>query len=145
VIRHHRGVPLLLLRHASAGDREAWTGDDRERPLDERGRGQADRLVELLAQYPIEAIYTSPYLRCVETVEPLARARGLPIERREELGEELQSTAGAELVRAQRDRDVVVCGHGGLDAVLDDAPRWKKGAVFVVSPGLRVLSVLRVS
>jgi phosphohistidine phosphatase SixA len=137
-------VPLLLLRHASAGDRESWVGDDRERPLDDRGRRQADALVELLAAYSIEAIYTSPYRRCVETVGPLARTRGLEPEQREELGEQLQMTAGAELVRGLRDRDVVVCGHGGLDiAALEDGPKWKKGAVFVVSPELRVLDVLR--
>jgi phosphohistidine phosphatase SixA len=136
-------VPLLLLRHASAGDRETWSGDDRERPLDERGVRQADALVELLAPYPLDAIYTSPYRRCVATVEPLARARGLEPEQREELGEGLQATTGAALVRALRDRDVVVCGHGGLDGVLDDGPKWKKGAVFVVSPELRLREVLR--
>lgn len=137
-------MPLLLLRHAFAGDRETWVGDDRQRPLDERGRAQADRLIELLEPYELEAIYTSPYLRCVETVAPLAAARGLPAQQREELGEELQSSAGAELVRALRDRNALVCGHGGLDAVLDDGPKWKKGTVFVVSPELRVRSVLRV-
>lgn len=137
-------MPLLLLRHASAGDRKTWSGDDRDRPLDERGRGQADALVELLAPYEVEAIFTSPYRRCVETVEPLARVRGLVPDGRAELGEDLQATVGAELVRALRGRDVVVCGHGGLDAVLLGGPKWKKGAVFVVSPELRVLSVLRV-
>jgi 8-oxo-(d)GTP phosphatase len=137
-------VPLLLLRHASAGDRETWSGDDRKRPLDERGRRQSGGLIELLEPFAIDAIFTSPYVRCVETVTPLARARGLSVEQREELGEELQSSAGAELVQALRERDVVVCGHGGLEAVLEDAPKWKKGAVFVVSPELRVRSVLRV-
>lgn len=137
-------MPLLLLRHASAGDRETWVGDDRERPLDERGRRQAYGLIDLLESYEIDAIYTSPYLRCLETVAPLAGARELPAEPREELSEQRQSSAGAELVRALRDRDALVCGHGGLEAVLDDAPKWKKGAVFVVSPDLRVRSVLRV-
>jgi 8-oxo-dGTP diphosphatase len=135
-------MPLLLVRHASAGDREEWVGDDRERPLDKRGRKRAEELVTQLEPYPIEAILSSPARRCVETVEPLARARGLEIEQRPELGEELQATEGAALVRSLADRSVVVCGHGGLEQVLADPPRWKKGMVFVVGPGLELLDVL---
>ena len=70
-----RLMPLLLVRHGSAGDRGAWEGDDRQRPLDKRGRRDAKDLVERLAPFKIEAILTSPYRRCLETVGPLARAR----------------------------------------------------------------------
>jgi phosphohistidine phosphatase SixA len=132
-------VPLLLVRHAWAGDRDEWEGDDRERPLDERGRRQAEDLVERLQPYPIEAILSSPARRCVETVEPLARARGLEIEVRPELSEDLQGTEGVALVRSLAGRDVVVCGHGGLERALPEAPKWKKGAVLVVGPALDVL------
>jgi len=132
-------MPLLLLRHASAGDRDAWEGDDRDRPLDKRGRRQAKELVERLRPLRIEAILTSPYCRCLETVGPLARARRLEIEVREELGEESQAVAGTALVRSLAGRDVVVCGHGGLDSVVLDAPKWKKGAVFVLGPQLELL------
>ena len=45
------------------------SGDDRERPLDARGIAQARNLVELLEPFAVEAIYTSPYLRCTQTVE----------------------------------------------------------------------------
>jgi 8-oxo-dGTP diphosphatase len=135
-------MPLLLVRHASAGDREEWAGDDRERPLDERGHTQADELVERLEPCPIEAILSSPARRCVETVEPLARARGLEIEQRPELSEELQGTEGAALVRSLAGRDVVACGHGGLEHVLLEPPKWKKGMVLVAGPALEVLGVL---
>jgi 8-oxo-dGTP diphosphatase len=135
-------MPLLLVRHASAGDRDAWEGDDRERPLDERGRKQAVELVERVRPYPIEAILSSPARRCVETVEPLAHARGLEIEQRAELSEERQGTDGTGLVRSLAGRNVVVCGHGGLERALPDAPTWKKGAVLVVGPGLELLDVL---
>ncbi|MCW2966202.1 MAG: hypothetical protein JWO17_3454 [Actinomycetia bacterium] len=135
-------MPLLLVRHASAGDRDAWEGDDRERPLDERGRKQAEDLVERLELYPIEAILSSPARRCVETVEPLARSRGLEIEHRPELSEERQGAEGVALVRSLAGRDVVVCGHGGLEHALPDAPEWKKGAVLVVGQALQVLDVL---
>ena len=39
---------LLVVRHASAGDRSRWKGDDRLRPLDRRGRRQAEGLVTVL-------------------------------------------------------------------------------------------------
>jgi phosphohistidine phosphatase SixA len=133
-------MPLLLVRHASAGNRSEWVGDDRARPLDKRGRRQAAGLVDLLAGRPVERILSSPARRCLETVEPLAAARSLPVETRDELAEERQSTEGAELVRSLAGTDAVVCGHGGLErAALPDPPRWRKGAVFVVGPGLEVL------
>jgi 8-oxo-dGTP diphosphatase len=74
---------VLLIRHASAGDRYEWEGDDRLRPLDERGRRQANQLVELLEQYEITRLLSSPFLRCIQTVEPLAQARGFDIEIRD--------------------------------------------------------------
>jgi phosphohistidine phosphatase SixA len=132
-------VPLLLVRHAWAGDRDEWEGDDRERPLDKRGRSQADELAERLHAYPVEAILSSPARRCVETVEPLARARGFEIETRPELSEDVQGTEGVALVRSLAGRDVVVCGHGGLEQALPDAPKWKKAAVLVVGPALDVI------
>jgi 8-oxo-dGTP diphosphatase len=135
-------MPLVLLRHGSAGDRDAWEGDDRDRPLDKRGRRQAKELVERLRPLRIEAILTSPYCRCLETVGPLARARKLEIEVRQELGEESQAVEGTALVRSLAGRDVLVCGHGGLDSVVPDAPKWKKGAVFVLGPQLELIDEL---
>jgi 8-oxo-dGTP diphosphatase len=136
-------VPLLLIRHAWAGSREEWAGDDRQRPLDDRGTRQAAALVDLLADQPIARLLTSPYLRCVQTVEPLAGARGLTVELRDELGEERQLTDGAALVRSLAAGDVAVCGHGGLESVVEPPRKWKKGAVFVVDDRLHVVEVRR--
>lgn len=136
-------MPLLLVRHARAGDRDTWEGDDRERPLDPRGLEQANALVLLLSSFPVRAILSSPYLRCVQTVEPLAAARELEIELRAELGEELQLTAGIELVRAHAGQDAVICGHGGLEHAVPGAPRFKKGAALVLGPQLELLETLR--
>jgi phosphohistidine phosphatase SixA len=136
-------VPLLLVRHARAGEREEWDGPDFERPLDERGRAQAAHLVELLEPYPLEAVLTSPYVRCVDTVVPLADARGLALESRHELSEEWHATQGVALVRELAGRDVVVCGHGGLEDAVPGAPRWKKGTVFVLGPSLELLDAFR--
>ena len=136
-------MALLLVRHARAGDRTEWEGDDRERPVDPRGAEQARRLVELLEPFAVDEILSSPYLRCVQTVEPLAEARGLSIELRPELGEPHQMTDGIALVRALAGRDVVVCGHGGLELAVPDTPRFKKGAVLVLGPRLELLETCR--
>ena len=137
-------MPLLLVRHAWAGHAQEWVGDDAERPLDERGTRQAQELVACLLELPVDEILTSPYRRCVQTVLPLAAARSLEPAVRSELGEARQSTAGLALVREFAERDVVVCGHGGLERALVDPPEWRKGMTFVVEPSLRVVDVLEV-
>jgi 8-oxo-dGTP diphosphatase len=124
-------MTLLLIRHASAGDRDDWVGDDLPRPLDARGRGQASRLAELLGEYEIARVLSSPAVRCVQTVEPLARSRGLDIEVREELSEEQQGEAGAELVRSLVGEQIALCVHGGLSDTIAGVSQ-KKGEVLVL-------------
>lgn len=133
---------MLLVRHASAGSRTEWDGPDELRPLDDRGREQARELVARLARRDVTDILTSPAVRCVETVAALAAALDLEPELRPELGESRQETDGIALVRALAGRDVVVCGHGGLEAALVDPPRWRKGAALVVGVDLRVVETL---
>ena len=124
-------MTLLLIRHASAGDRDEWVGDDLPRPLDARGRSQASRLPELLGDYEIVRVLSSPAVRCVQTVDPLARSRGLDIEVHEELGEEQQGEAGAELVRALIGEQAALCIHGGLSDAVAGVSQ-KKGEVLVL-------------
>ena len=133
---------LLLIRHARAGDPAEWSADDHRRPLDERGRKQAVDLVAALSEYPLTRILSSPYDRCVETVEPLAQARGLEVEIRDELGEERQLKEGVELVRSLLDQDVAVCGHGGLSDALAGASQ-KKGETLVLDEHGRVVESIR--
>jgi 8-oxo-(d)GTP phosphatase len=125
-------VTILLIRHASAGERSEWEGDDRLRPLDDRGRRQAAALVELLAGYELDRLISSPYDRCVQTVEPLAAARGLGIEQREELSDELQEVAGVAFVRTLEGTPAICC-HGELAPALIGEPQ-KKGQVIVLEP-----------
>ena len=66
-------VASYLVRHAKAGSRERWTAPDRDRPLTAAGRVQAAALTRLL-QATTRVVSSSPYLRCVETVAPLAEA-----------------------------------------------------------------------
>jgi len=133
---------MLLIRHARAGERDEWSGDDRRRPLDERGRKQAAGLVAALSDYPLTRILSSPYDRCVQTVEPLAQARGFEVEIRDELGEEQQLEEGAELVRSLLDQSVAVCGHGGLSDELVGLSQ-KKAETLVLDEHGRVVESIR--
>jgi phosphohistidine phosphatase SixA len=121
---------LLLIRHASAGDSAAWTGDDRARPLDEVGPAQSAALVDVLADRPLTRILTSPYLRCVQTAEPLARARGLPLEYRHELGDDARPEEAMALMR-ELTEEAALCVHGDLIQELL-GEELKKGAVAAV-------------
>jgi 8-oxo-dGTP diphosphatase len=134
-------MTVYLIRHASAGDRGEWQGDDRLRPLDKKGRKQAQRLVDELSSYEIERIFSSPYKRCVETVEPLARARELAIELRNELGES-EVDAGARLVRSVLDEKAAVCGHAGLSDEVAGASQ-KKAEAFVLDESGRIVDRFR--
>ena len=66
-------MTLLLNRHASAGDSVDWQGDDRLRPLDAKGRRQTEALVPAPGRVRARPDRLEPLLRCVQTVEPLAR------------------------------------------------------------------------
>ncbi|HEY7926467.1 MAG TPA: phosphoglycerate mutase family protein [Candidatus Dormibacteraeota bacterium] len=108
---------IHVVRHAHAGDRQAWSVDDDLRPLSERGCGQAERLADKFGG-GIAAIYSSPSLRCLGTVLPLARAQRLAIVTLEELYE--GGGAAAMLVRlgAEPGSPLVACTHGDIVADL---------------------------
>ena len=71
---------LHFLRHADAGDPEAWDGPDEARPLSPKGEKQADRLGRFLAGvgFKPDAIITSPKIRAAKTAEIVAERLGLP-------------------------------------------------------------------
>jgi 8-oxo-dGTP diphosphatase len=122
--------PLLVIRHGTAGHKHLWTEDDARRPLDERGRRQASALVEQLAPFEIKRILSSPFDRCVQSVEPLAAARGLEVE----LAPGVAEGAGPERARALllglRATATAVCGHG--PELIPLFGKTKKGATIVV-------------
>lgn len=72
--------PCVLVRHASAGERSAWNGADRDRPLDELGVEQSDALVRVLAAFGVQRVLSADVLRCLETVGPFAQAEQLTVE-----------------------------------------------------------------
>jgi 8-oxo-(d)GTP phosphatase len=74
-------VPLILLRHASAGDKAHWPGDDQSRPLDVKGLKDALVLARLLACFaPSARVLSSPAVRCTESVRPYVASFGGAVE-----------------------------------------------------------------
>lgn len=71
--------PLVILRHASAGEKRLWRDLDELRPLDERGRAEAAELPGLLHAFGPARLISSPTARCLETVLPYARLLRSPV------------------------------------------------------------------
>ncbi|MTE13027.1 NUDIX hydrolase [Nocardia aurantiaca] len=71
---------LLVVRHAKAGRRDRFGGDDDLRPLEKAGRAQARALVPNLLAFGAAEIISAPSARCVQTVTPLAEKLGVDVE-----------------------------------------------------------------
>ncbi len=144
-------MPLHLVRHAKAGSRQHWEGDDRERPLTVKGWEQADGLAKTLADQPVARVLSSPYVRCRQTVEPLAASHDRPVEALDALAEGEPYEPVLELLAELPDGSVL-CTHGDLvpDVVnalvrrgmaIDGEPDWRKGARWeLVRHGDRITS-----
>jgi 8-oxo-dGTP diphosphatase len=137
---------VYLIRHAKAGDRSAWTEDDRLRPLSKAGRRQAEALVDTFRGIEVGRVASSPFVRCVQTVRPLALDRGLPVEECDELAEGADLGDALKLVSSTVDGSVF-CSHGDvIPAVIDDLvahgmridgePGWKKGSTWILERSL---------
>lgn len=105
-------MQVTIVRHTRAISKRRWSGPDGLRPLDDVGEQHAAGLVDTLAVTPIRRLLSSPALRCVQTLEPLARQTGLTIE----IVDLLAPDSDARAVLARLDRDVlanaVLCTHG---------------------------------
>jgi 8-oxo-dGTP diphosphatase len=107
-------VKLFLVRHAKAGSRRAWAGDDELRPLSKRGRTQARALAKRLVGENVGRIVSSPYVRCVETVTPLGEKIGVEVERSDALAEGATLADSLRLVEKCADAHAVLCTHGDV-------------------------------
>src|SRR5262245_17436341 len=110
-------MTVYLVRHAVALSRKAWKGDDDDlRPLTPKGQRQAVGLADLLRDAPVRRVESSPAVRCVDTVQPLAEKLGLPVETSDLLREGASLDKAYELVTkmARKKGDSVLCAHGDL-------------------------------
>jgi 8-oxo-dGTP diphosphatase len=135
-------MALYLVRHAKAGQRGRSEGPDHLRPLTKAGRAQAEALAAWLANFPVPRILSSPYVRCVQTVEPLAAKLDLTIEVTEHLSEAVPFEPALERLHALPDHSVL-CTHGDLipdliealvrrGTVIDGPTDWRKGTTWVL-------------
>ncbi len=134
-------MDAFVVRHAKAGSRRRFEGDDRLRPLSRVGRPQAAGIAELLAHRDIARVLTSPYTRCAQTVEPLAARLGLEVELDEDLAEGNHWSHALALVE-QATQPIALCSHGDVigdlmhhlaerGVPLDD-DRIEKGSTWVL-------------
>ena len=140
---------ILIVRHGTAGSRSRYKGDDRLRPLDKRGRAQAESLVGQLLAFGTDTLYAADRTRCHQTIEPLAEELGVTISNEPLLTEE----AYADDRKAARRRILeiaaaegtpVICTQGKVipdliewwcarDGVRPDKSRNRKGSTWVMS------------
>jgi broad specificity phosphatase PhoE len=107
-------VPIYLIRHAHAGSRAHWDDDDARRPLSAKGRRQAEHLAEVLAGHRIGRLFSSPAHRCLETMAPLARRLGLPIEPVHALDEGSGGEAAERFLLVHAADNPAACSHGDV-------------------------------
>jgi 8-oxo-(d)GTP phosphatase len=140
---------VLLVRHGHAGTKRQSVGEDSLRPLNEQGFAEAQALVDLVAPYAPERIISSPFLRCVQSVSPLAEATGITVRRSPSLTPESGAAASvlALNVGTPATGAVVLCTHGEVIHYLQsrfgpdgppnfnaEAPR-EKGSVWILERG----------
>jgi broad specificity phosphatase PhoE len=140
-------VQMLLVRHGHAGTKEGWAGDDRLRPLDPRGKRQAEHLAHIVVPMTPTRLISSPFTRCLQTMELIASKTGLEVEEDSALTPNAGRQA-IERVRAlstsEASGPVVLCTHGEVigdvlaalaseDGVrLSRRPPGLKGCVWVL-------------
>ncbi len=140
---------VLLVRHAKAGKRSEWNGDDNLRPLSDAGRRQAAALRLLLPLWSPTRVHTAPRVRCADTVRGVAKDLSVELVEEHRLSEEgYWPDPDAGLVRllevAAEEGRAVVCSQGGVipslartlaemgGLRLDEFP-CKKGSTWVLA------------
>ena len=140
---------VLIVRHGTAGSKSRFSGDDKIRPLDKKGRAQAEALVAQLSSFGATDVYAADRVRCHQTVEPLAEELGVTINNEPTLTEE----AYADNPKRGRRRILqiagshptpVICTQGKVipdlvawwcerDGIRPDKSRNRKGSTWVLS------------
>ena len=135
-------MSIFVVRHAKAGSRRDWDGDDTERPLSKSGRRQADALAGRLRGEPVTGLWSSPYVRCMQTLAPLGRELGLEVVAEKRLAEGTRFEDVLTLLGEVPD-GAVLCSHGDIIPELLDAlvrrgtavrtePDWRKGSLWIL-------------
>jgi 8-oxo-dGTP diphosphatase len=140
-------MALYLIRHAKAGDRHRWTGPDDVRPLSKKGWRQAEGLRAAFEGRDIPRLLSSPYVRCMQTLEPMAEMIGGKVEPAPVLAEGMSFDGALDLLQTLPDGSVL-CSHGDvipdtIDALirrgtaLVGTPDWRKAVTWVLERDAR--------
>jgi 8-oxo-dGTP diphosphatase len=139
-------MKLYVVRHAHAGSRSAWDGPDDGRPLSRRGHKQAAAVANQLAGVRLSRLVSSPSVRCVQTLEPLADRLGLRIDADDRLleGADGDQALGLAGELSKEGTAAAICSHG--DVIPDmlrilkagttrfkDPFVWPKGSIWVLT------------
>jgi 8-oxo-dGTP diphosphatase len=104
-----------LIRHAKAKNRLKWTEPDQRRPLTKRGRREAAAIASRLEDEPIVRLVSSPYLRCLQTLEPLASVLDVSVETSDLLAEGADGQQAHELLLSLAAAGpIACCTHGDV-------------------------------
>ena len=140
---------VLIVRHGTAGRKARYKGDDCQRPLDKKGRAQAESLVPQLLAFGGASVYAAEKLRCMQTVEPTARQLGVPVS----VESALTADAYADDPKRAHKRVLAITAQGGTpvictqgevipflidwwckrDGIKPDKSRNRKGSTWVLS------------
>ena len=118
-------MPLFLVRHAKAGKRSKWledpaNTDDLKRPLDNKGTLQAVALADRLSDFAPPQLLSSPYIRCMQTLEPLGATLAISVIADERLAENNPFEPILELLEGCPDNSVL-CSHGDMIPMVVEA------------------------
>ncbi len=133
---------IYLVRHAKAGERRVWDGDDEARPLSKYGWKQSQAIARRLGSKRASSLYSSPYVRCMQTLEPLAERLGVDIQPEQRLYEGEPFEPVLDLL-VEVPTAAVLCSHGDIIPEVIQAlarrgmevqtrPDWRKGSIWVL-------------
>ena len=106
---------IHVIRHAKAKNRLTWEEPDHVRPLTKRGRREALAIAARLGGEPVARLVSSPFVRCLQTLEPLALQLELPIETTDELAEGAGGEAAIEVLLSLAETgSIACCTHGDV-------------------------------
>ncbi len=151
-----RTVPVILVRHASAGRQADWPGSDLSRPLDRDGAAEAAALAPLMAGFGAGRVISSLAERCVATVVPYAARTGAVVEleplfttfpaaksapvwpgEQTPPADQEKAAAGRASALAADGRPAVICAHGENLPALLRAVCGELGSPVPAAPHLR--------
>jgi len=116
---------FVLARHAKSKPRAGWTRAEGERPLAASGRRQAGALARMLGAWRPERVISSPWIRCLQTVQPYAARREVQVKAVSAFTEHSATRHPGKTERAfakqwARERTVLLCTHRPVLPVLFD-------------------------